>query len=98
MASWPSAKTLACTLTDSPTVRLIANRPSSISGATPSMTTRCLPSAGNRNVTGISACRGPRTQTYVLLELPLKQELDAEQPELIARSGGRPFTTDQILP
>ena len=38
--SWPSAKMSAATTTSSPTVRLIGNRPPSISGRTPSMITR----------------------------------------------------------
>src|SRR5213593_4508224 len=40
MASCPSAKTSASTVTSSPMVRLIGNRPHSSSGFTPRMTTR----------------------------------------------------------
>src|SRR6516165_3090614 len=39
MESCPSAKMSASTTTSSPTARLIANRPHSISGSTPRMTT-----------------------------------------------------------
>src|SRR5439155_26534930 len=40
-----SVKTSASTTTRSPTVRLMGNRPASISGATPSITTRLVPSS-----------------------------------------------------
>ena len=43
MASCPSVNASASTVTVSPTVRLMGNRPQSISGSTPSMMTRCLP-------------------------------------------------------
>src|SRR5215213_2894600 len=45
MASWPSVKMSASTTTRSPMTRLMGNRPPSISGSTPSMTTLCLPAS-----------------------------------------------------
>ena len=51
MASWPSAKTSASTVTVSPTARLAGNRPASTSGVTASMTTRRRPSTPVRAFT-----------------------------------------------
>ena len=43
IASWPSVKASASTMMASPTTRLMENSPPSISGRTPSITTRLLP-------------------------------------------------------
>src|SRR5215472_4541324 len=48
--SWLSANTSASTITVSPTTRLIANRPPSISGESRAITTRCRPSFGSSDI------------------------------------------------
>src|SRR5262245_19097765 len=48
--SWPSVKTSASTMTDSPTVRLTGNFPQSTRGVMFSMTTRTLLTGGSPRV------------------------------------------------